>query len=49
MAVVLTVFLWTTVFTEPWSVALFFVLIVGGWVIEILLGRLGATSRPAAL
>ena len=39
MAVVLVVFLWSTAFTEPWSVALFFVFIAGSWIVEVLLDR----------
>jgi amino acid transporter len=47
MAIVLTLFLWTTAFTHPWSVALFFVFLAGGGMIEVLLARFGTTSRPS--
>ena len=45
MAFVLVVFLWSTAFTEPWSVALFFVFIAGSWSVEAAL----STAGPAGL
>ena len=48
MAVVLVVFLWSTAFTEPWSVALFFVFIAGSWTVEAVLDRRTKERQPTA-
>jgi len=48
MATVLIGFLWTMMFTQPWSVGLIAVFIFGSWLIESFLMRKSLASVPAA-
>jgi amino acid transporter len=49
MAFVLAVFLWTTAFTQPWSIGLIALFVAGSWMAEWFLFRSrGAASKPGS-